>query len=336
MKIGFYEMVINPPFLSHPIGHDQEKRFTSLIKGDLMLRTLYINDSSPILIVTIDTFAISQDVYKKFNENAQSFFKTKVHVIINASNTHSAPSLFSNLKHNFAGDYIEYVLERFEICLLKLRIKDVDLTSSFTQIPVELPFLSTNQPINLSLIQLKDKDKRLITLLFSSIIPNMITQNTNYLSSDYVGVLMESLKQLYPFESFMFFQQGFIDHQLKNIQSLTYQDCIKVAHQLMQPIKKALHASLTSKPTLIDYAQVSIETKHYNTISCISLKIDESSLLFTPFKHHSSIEAILKKHRLIVGLSNNYVDDVNNEFLSLNQHNEKLLKLEREKLLSYL
>lgn len=336
MKIGFYEMMINPPFLSHPIGHEDEKRFTSLIKGDLMLRTLYINDSSPILIVTIDTYAISHDVYKKLNENTQSFFKTNVHVIVNTSNTHSAPSLFSNLGHDFAGDYIEYVLERFEICLLKLKIKDVDLESSFTQIPVEFPFLSTNQAINLSLIQLKDKDKRLITLLFSSIIPNMITQNTNYLSSDYVGVLMEFLKQAYPFESFMFFQQGFIDHQPKNNQSLTYQDCIKVAHQLLQPIKKAMNAPLTSKPTSIDFAQVSIETKYYNTISCISLKVDDIAVLFTPFKHHSSVDALLKKHRLIVGLSNNYVDDVNNDFQSLHPHKEKLLKLEREKLLSYL
>lgn len=336
MKIGFCEMVINPPFLSHPIGHQQEARFTSLIKGDLMMRTLYLCDSTPILIVTIDTFAISNDVYKKLNDNAHSFFKTNVQLIVNTSNTHSAPSMFSNQGYHYASDYIEYVLERFEICLLKLRIRDVDLASSFVQIPIEIDFLSSKQTVNLSLIQLKSEEKRIVTLMFSSITPNMITQNTNYLSSDYVGVLMELLKQLYPFESFMFFQQGFINHQLKNNHALTYQDCIKVAHQLLGPIKRVLHQNLVSRPTSVEYAQVSIETKYYSTISCISLKVDDVNVLFTPFKHHSLIEPSLKKHRLIVGLSNNYVDDVDENFQTIHQHKEKLLKTEREKLFSYL
>jgi len=336
MKIGFYEMVINPPFLSHPIGHTQEKRFTSLIKGDLMMRTLYINESTPILIVTIDTFAISSDVYRKLSENAQEYFKTNVHVIVNASNTHSAPSLFSNLGYNYASDYIEYVLERFEICLLKLQIKEVNLTSSFIQKPIELNYMSKQQNLTISLLQLKNSEKRFITLVFLSIIPNLISQNTNYLSSDYVGVLMESLKQLYPFESFMFLQQGYIDHQLINNQDLTYQDCIKITHQLLEPIQRIMSKHYTGKSTSIDYAQVSVETKYYQNISCVSLRIGEVNMLFTPFKHHSSIEDNLKKHTLIVGLSNNYVDDVDQLFQSLQQKKEKLLKIEREKLISYL
>lgn len=325
MKIGFHEIMINPTFLSSPIGHTDDPRFTSLVKGDLMLRTLYIYDEAPLLFVSIDVYAISKKIIKKMNDIANAHFNQDVKLICNTTHTHSAPSMYTHPPFEHNSEFVETVLERFEICLLKCQVKETTMHMSFTEVLVDLSLFLELDKVPLTLLSLYQENKRVVNILFFSLTPSLIGPNTHYLSSDYVGVLMEKLKQRYPFESFMFFQQGYSDHRIETKRNLTYQDCIKLSQNMIVSLKKALDEKQNAKPLSVSYASVAIESKHLSLVSCTSVNFNDFNVLFTPFTHHSSISTKLSKHNLIVGLTNDYIDDVTDTFESVTNTKQRLV-----------
>ncbi len=376
MKIGFQSMVINPTTPQKPIGHLLETNNLSLVKGDCMIRCFYVENEVPMLFVTMDIFAVSNLVINKMKDIAESYYKEKIELIVSATHTHSAPSLFNGFNTFHQNpNYIEYVLERFEICLIKLKTSMVDCHLDYNVSDINLePFKHDLQGVTrLQVLSFFDATKPLGHWIFFNAHPTLVAADAHYFSSDYIGSLLEKLQQKHPFEFFMFFQGSCGDvHYQNSFNQSTFQDSVKVSNLLFNHIIKLINQKNTPKAStfklhninvplshrvksLKEFDQNDKETLEYAEQLLPQIKqIKESlpkdvyfkylitsqcSIVFTPFEWHSSYQKQLDDHIVLVNFSNGYfgnITQLDSTLLSFEAIFETIRRTEKEKLLNKL
>ncbi len=376
MKIGYQSMVINPTSPQKPVGHLIKTNNLSLVKGDCTIRCFYVENEKPLLFVTIDVYAVSTIVINKMKDIAQSFFKKELDIIVSATHTHSAPSLFNGFNvFSQNSNFIEYVLERFEICLIKLKTKTIDCHIRYDV--SEHGFLEfTKDPnglIRLQLLSFYDQQKPLGHWIVFNAHPTLVAADAHYFSSDYIGALLEKLQRKFPFEFFMFFQGacGDVFYQNKTTSS-TFQDSVKVSNLLFHQLVKLINQEKTAKPTDLILQNISIPINHriktmndfeasdeqtkqqaqdllpkVNEIKSTllkktefqSFKTSQCHFVFTPYKWYSSYQKKLDDHVVLINLSNGYhgnITDIQTLPLRFDAIFETIKATEKEKLLNHL
>ena len=376
MKIGFQSMVINPTTPQKPIGHLLETNNLSLVKGDCMIRCFYVEEEVPMLFVTMDVFAVSSLVIDKMKDIAESHYRKSVELIVTATHTHSAPSLFNgfNTFHQ-NSNYIEYVLERFEICLIKLKTSMVDCHLDYNVSDIELePFRHDIHGVTrLQLLSFFDASKPIGHWIFFNAHPTLVAADAHYFSSDYIGSLLEKLQQKYPFEFFMFFQGSCGDVHYQNLlNKSTYQDSVKVSNVLFNHIVKHINQKNIPKPSNFELHDINVSLSHkVKTIKVfdhsdeqtlnhakellpkmklikesLPKKVDfkhlvtsQCSIVFTPFEWHSSYQRQLDDSLILVNFSNGYYGNItqhDSSSLSFESIFETITTTEKEKLVNKL
>ncbi len=348
MKIGYQSMVINPTSPQRPVGHLLDRNNLSLTKGDMFIRCFFIEIEQPILLVTLDVFAISPIVIKKMEELAQHHFQSPIKLIASATHVHSAPSLFTGyhtFKHN--PKYLSYVLERFEICLIKLRSQKIDLKIAFSCQDITLDGFY-HHPLGttrLQLLSLYDDVRPVSHWVFFNAHPTLVAKNAHYFSSDYVGAMLEKLQRQHPFETFIFFQGACLDVDVDEMQiTPTYQESIKISNILVDHINKLIRSTAfihpssimtrtitipishqtksirrfvaTKNPQLTHFAeQLLPKIKEYEAhlpteVDFVVFEMSQCTLIFTPFEWHSFYQQQLPSFKVLVGFSNGYYGNI--------------------------
>jgi hypothetical protein len=341
-----------------------------------MIRCFYVEKEVPMLFVTMDIFAVSSLVITKMKDIAESHYKKNVELIVSATHTHSAPSLFSgfNSFHQNAN-YIEYVLERFEICLIKLKTSMIDCHLDYNVNDIALePFKHDLQGVTrLQVLSFFDVAKPIGHWIFFNAHPTLVATDAHYFSSDYIGSLLEKLQQKHPFEFFMFFQGSCGDvHYQNTFNKSTFQDSVKVSNLLFNHIDKLINQKNTPKTSTFELHDVNISLSHKiksvkefeqsdeivldyakhilpqlkqmkeplpKKVDFKHLVTSQCSIVFTPFEWHSSYQKQLDDHVILVNFSNGYygnITQLDSPSLTFEAIFETIKTTEKEKLINKL
>lgn len=350
MIYGYSMIGINPPFSTLPVGFASASRKLSLVKGDLYAQCFYLEDKdTKLCFITLDSLGVSHDIQSIFEQIVHNVLGYDVTLILSSTHTHYAPSLANAMGFVFADlDYVRFVSDRLHIMLSKLNLRETPLTithhtSNNSEVGRSRLSHLGDDFVTLSVISFYNQTSRMGHWVIYNCHPTILPEDSLYLSSDYIGVLIEEMKRSYPNEFTMFFQGAAGDISTRfTRKEKSYEEVIRMGRLLKKAVDTIIKLPLKKSEVSLTHTHHCIPLSHqFKRIQSLSIpegisekekrefeqgaKMIENianhpehllpealieevnlgavTLFFQPFELFSSYQKYTNKHQMIIGYS---------------------------------
>lgn len=262
MQIGYNSVCINPMHPCDPVGFAKQSKCINKIRGDLYARCLIMcQEPHLVVLITIDNLGLNRACYDRIQTRIQTLFDRPIHVIITCSHTHYAPSLSDYMGlFNINSEYEQIVLTKLANLVKNCHYFKRELTYSYQCIPFTgvgscRNHVGTKSNVYASVFSFYEDNTRIGSILSYNCHPTISDPMADYFSSDYPGVVCESLQSRYPKEFFLFLQGADGDISTRYTRKeKSYGEVIRLANLLSTCFEGILQAKNVQSPLSFDFA----------------------------------------------------------------------------------